>query len=211
MPLIAFLGEALAISLSGVIAPGPMTAVTVRAGALHPFAGALVAVGHGLVEIPLMVALLFGLGRLLEIAEVAVAVGLAGALVLLWMGIGMVTHLLRRKTAAATGGRSPLVAGVALSAGNPYFLIWWATVGAALVSRAAAHGALGFSLFALGHWLCDLLWCGALGYLSFRGRRLLGGRFEVAVTAICAVALLFFAGRFARDAITGLLQLLGAS
>jgi len=50
-----FLLEAALISLSGVLAPGPMTAVTVGEGTRSPHAGAWIAVGHGIIEIPLMI------------------------------------------------------------------------------------------------------------------------------------------------------------
>ena len=66
MPLVAFLLEAVLISLSGVMAPGPMTAAAVGAGSESPRAGALLAVGHGIVEFPLMVAILYGFGVLLN-------------------------------------------------------------------------------------------------------------------------------------------------
>jgi threonine/homoserine/homoserine lactone efflux protein len=41
---------------------------------------------------------------------------------------------------------------------NPYFFVWWATVGAALVVKAAAWGPAGLILFGLVHWSCDLGW-----------------------------------------------------
>jgi len=207
MGLVGFLGEAMAISLSGVIAPGPMTAVTAGEGTRSPYAGVLVALGHGLVEVPLMIGLLFGLGAILEIPAVRVAIGLAGSLFLLWMGIGMLRGLRAGDTRSLASRRSPLAAGAALSAGNPYFLLWWATVGATLVSRSAVHGALGFALFAIGHWLCDLVWCSLVAYLSFRGKQLLGGRIGLGIAAICAIALIGFGGRFAYDAIVGLIRL----
>jgi threonine/homoserine/homoserine lactone efflux protein len=46
--LSAFLLEAVLISLSGVIAPGPVTAVTVSKGTKSPHAGAIIALGHGI-------------------------------------------------------------------------------------------------------------------------------------------------------------------
>jgi threonine/homoserine/homoserine lactone efflux protein len=207
MGLGAFLGEAVAISLSGVMAPGPMTAVTAGEGTRSPYAGVLIALGHGLIEVPLMLGILFGLGAVFEVPGVRIALGLAGSAFLLCMGIGMLRGLRTHSRGTRLSRRSPLVAGATLSAGNPYFLLWWATVGAALVSRSAVHGALGFTLFAVSHWLCDLLWCGLVAFISFRGRTLLGGRFGLAVALVCGLALIGFAGRFAYDAAIGLLRL----
>jgi hypothetical protein len=50
-----FLAGAMVISLTGVMAPGPLAAVTVGKGSKAPHAGALVAVGHAVVEFPLMI------------------------------------------------------------------------------------------------------------------------------------------------------------
>lgn len=65
MGLPAFLLEASLISLSGVMAPGPLTTVTVGKGSRSPHAGGLVAIGHGIVEFPLMIFIFYGLGVLL--------------------------------------------------------------------------------------------------------------------------------------------------
>lgn len=47
--ILVFGAEAAGISLSGVMAPGVITAATLAAGTRNPHAGALVAVGHGIV------------------------------------------------------------------------------------------------------------------------------------------------------------------
>jgi threonine/homoserine/homoserine lactone efflux protein len=85
MPL--FLASVVSMSLSGVMMPGPVTAVTIANGAKHKSAGALIAVGHGLVEIPLIVLIYFGFAHLLELSGVKIGVGLAGGLVLIWMAL----------------------------------------------------------------------------------------------------------------------------
>ena len=51
--LAVFLFKAFVISLSGVLAPGPMTAAAVGHGVRSRHAGALMAVGHAVVEFPL--------------------------------------------------------------------------------------------------------------------------------------------------------------
>lgn len=66
MPLLTFLFEAVLISLSGVLAPGPITAVTIGKGKESPHAGAFVAIGHGIVEFPLIISIFYGFGYLLK-------------------------------------------------------------------------------------------------------------------------------------------------
>jgi threonine/homoserine/homoserine lactone efflux protein len=98
------------------------------------------------------------------------------------------------------------MAGIALSIGNPYFLLWWATVGLGLVLSAARFGALGLVLFIVLHWLCDLVWYTLLSSLSFRGVRTFGSGLYRMVSIICGLAMLFFGGAF----ILGSLKLLTA-
>jgi len=205
MPFLAFLLETVLISLSGVLAPGPITAVTIGKGSESPHAGALVAMGHGIVEFPLMLSIFYGFGRLLDSFYVKAVIALVGGLFLLVMGVGMFRSIKRLEVGSSNSSRSPVVAGVLLSLGNPYFLIWWATVGAMLISRSADFGMLGFLAFMLSHWLCDFLWCYFLSALSFRGGRFFGMGFQKVIFAVCGVFLLFFGGRFITDAVKALL------
>ena len=201
MSLLTFLFEAVLISLSGVMAPGPITAVTVGKGNESPHAGALVAIGHGIVEFPLMISIYYGFGYLLNLFYVEAVVALVGGLFLLVMGVGMLRGIKRFEVSSSEYAYSPLVAGIVLSLGNPYFLIWWATVGAALILRSVSFGMLGFLIFALLHWLCDFLWSYFLSALSFKGGRFFGKRFQKVVFAMSGVFLLFFSGKFIVGAV----------
>ena len=64
MELVLFLGKVIMISLSGVMAPGPVTAVVIASGARNRYAGILMALGHGIVEFPLMIVIVLGAGTL---------------------------------------------------------------------------------------------------------------------------------------------------
>jgi threonine/homoserine/homoserine lactone efflux protein len=202
MPYLVFLSEAVLISLSGVMAPGPITAVAVGRGSKSPHAGALVAIGHGIVEFPVMAAVFYGVGRLLQIPYVQSAIGILGAAFLVFMGAGMLRSVWRKDSDLEATDRSPVLAGVVLSLGSPYFLIWWATVGAALVIRSMAFGVVGFLIFALAHWACDFLWCYTLSGVSYKGGQFFGSKFQRAVFLACGVALLFFGAKLLLD--TGL-------
>jgi len=201
--LLVFLVKALVVSLSGVLAPGPVTAATIAAGTRRRHAGALIALGHATVELPLMVLILAGIGAVFEREGVRIAIGLLGGAFLALMGGQMLLEL--RRPGPAAGGapadeRHPFVTGVVLSAGNPYFLLWWATVGLALAGEAAGMGAVAFALFALIHSLCDLAWLEALSLATFRGTRLVGAGGQKVVLGVCGAALLVLAGMFLHDA-----------
>lgn len=197
---IQFIAGAMVISLTGVMAPGPLSAATMGKGSRSPHAGALIAVGHGIIEFPLMVAILFGLGYVFDLPYVKQGIGLAGGAYMLFMAVGMFRSLGSGALEGADDSRSPMAAGAALSAANPYFLIWWATVGGALLMQAAGFGAAGIAVFMVAHWLCDLGWSWFLSALSFNGGRIYGAVFQKAISAVSGAALVFFGAKFIYDA-----------
>ncbi len=96
------------------------------------------------------------------------------------------------KIGALGGGLLGLVAGILLRLGSPYFFVWWATVGAALILQSVAFGVWGFVALALSHWICDFVWDYFLSALSYKGGRFLGGGFQKAVFALTGIVLLYF-------------------
>jgi len=175
------------------MAPGPVTAAAIAMGSRNRFAGALIAVGHGIIEFPLMILIVLGMDNILKSTNTQIVIGLAGGLFLLIMAIQMLSSLRQAENQSALITRSgPVVAGIVLSGGNPYFLLWWATVGLALATTATSLGIWAFALFAMVHWLCDLVWLSALSWASFKGSSLLGDLVQRAVLIICSVALFVF-------------------
>ncbi|MFA7486297.1 MAG: lysine transporter LysE, partial [Phycisphaerae bacterium] len=62
MNLAAFLITVFVISLSGVLAPGPVTTAAIALGSRNKFAGFLIGIGHVIVELPVIIILIFGAG-----------------------------------------------------------------------------------------------------------------------------------------------------
>ncbi len=192
MELIWFLIQVFIISISGAMQPGPVTATAITMGTRNRWAGSLVAVGHGIVEFPLMVLIIFGLGTIIQRPSAQIAIGLTGGLVLVYMAYGMFRTALHPVEAQPDEKDKPVWAGVVLTVSNPYFLLWWATVGLGLATTATKYGMYGFVLFAIVHWLVDLMWVTALSFASFHGTTLLGPKVQKRVMQVCAVAMLFF-------------------
>lgn len=69
-----------------------------------------------------------------------------------------------------------------------------------LATTATEFGIWAFALFAIVHWLVDLLWVSALSLASFHGTTLLGPKLQTIVLKICAAAMLFFAIFFIYNA-----------
>jgi len=209
MELLLFLIKVVIISLSGVTAPGPVTAAAIAIGARSRYAGPLIAVGHGIVEFPLMILIVLGMDTILKSSTTQIAIGLAGGMFLLIMAVQMLRSLTDLQNPEAHVTKSgPVATGVILSAGNPYFLVWWATVGLTLAMTAKGLGIWTFVLFAIVHWLCDLVWLSALSWASFKGSMLLGPRSQRIVLPICSLALLTFGLFFIYNAIRPLMRLL---
>jgi threonine/homoserine/homoserine lactone efflux protein len=198
--MFAFLSEVVVISLSGVMAPGPVTAAALGKGSRMPHAGALIAIGHGLVEVPVMIAVLLGVRGLVEVPYVRLGVSVLGATFLIVMAIGMLRSLREPEIGPMHSAGSPLTAGVLLTLGNPYFFVWWATIGATLVLRSVAFGVWGFVALAASHWLCDFVWDYFLSVLSFKGGQFFGKRFQKAVFLVCGCLLAVFAVKLLLDA-----------
>jgi threonine/homoserine/homoserine lactone efflux protein len=210
------------ISLSGALSPGPLTALAISEGArAGRWAGTRLALGHGLVEIPLVFAIAYGLGEWLRRPRVGGLIGLLGAAVLLWMGYGLAIGAWRGTLtlAGATAGPRPAAlrfghvpGGVLFTVTNPYWSLWWATLGASYVARvvglSAAPAAVGG--LALSHWATDLVWLGGLSLLIASGRKLIGDRGYRIVMLVCGVFLLALGCYFAWSGL-GLLAKAGAS
>ena len=187
-----FLGSVIFLSASGVMMPGPVTAVTVAKGSQRKWAGALIAIGHGIIEIPLMLLVYFGLASYMKLTGVQIGVGLAGGLMLLWMAWGM----FRTRPTALDDKKdmphSSVVAGLATTAASPYFFLWWATVGAALLVNASDFGKTGVLAFGAVHWFCDLVWLFFLSWVVFKSKRLWTPKVSAVVFGICAAVLAGF-------------------
>ncbi len=209
MELFFFLITAVGVSLSGVMAPGPMTAAAIAMGTNNRFAGALIAIGHGIIEFPLMILIMLGMDKLLKSTPAQIVIGLAGGMFLLIMAIQMLRSLRNIETREVKVTKSgPVAAGVILSGGNPYFLFWWATVGLTLAMTAKGLGIWAFALFAIIHWLCDFVWLQILSWASFKSTGLLGQRSQRIVLRICSVALIGFGAFFIYNATDTLIKLL---
>jgi threonine/homoserine/homoserine lactone efflux protein len=206
--LFQFLLIVIGVSISGVVSPGPITATTIAMGARNKHAGSLIGIGHGMLEMPLMLLIIAGMDRLLSARSFQIAIGLAGGLVLLFMAIQMFRDAGKPVTQSgpAAAGRGPVLTGFILSATSPFFILWWATIGLGLAIQAKELGVPAFVLFTITHIMCDVVWLEILSQTSFRGARVLSDKAFAVVLKICATALVYFAAMFIWSAARNLLS-----
>ena len=198
------------VALSGALMPGPLLTITVGEATRRGFwAGPLIILGHGILELTLVVLLLAGLGTVLNRPLVLGTVGLVGGGVLAWMGLGLLrasrTSRLQME-AKSTTGLHPVWSGIFMSLANPYWLIWWLTIGLGYVMFSMQYGWLGVALFFVGHILADFAWYTLVSGAVAQGRRLISDRIYQGFLAGCGVFLFGFAGYFAVQGVKFLLN-----
>jgi len=194
--MLALLASVFVISLSGALMPGPVFATVLTKSCKSPWAGAQASLGHAVIEVPLILLISWGAASFFDHAAVKFILGVAGGAMVVWMGIGMFRA--RKVIASEQKDRSynAFTAGLMLSAGNPFFILWWATVGALLISKAAEFGAGGLWALILTHWLTDLIWLSIVSWIVFKTHRLWAPAFQTAVFTLCSLLLIGFGGWF---------------
>jgi threonine/homoserine/homoserine lactone efflux protein len=188
--------------------PGPLLTVTVsespRRGAVT---GPLMILGHGILELGLVIALLLGLAPILKQDAVFISISLAGGGILIWMAVSMfrsLPNLYLDLDASPGKPRNLILSGIILSLANPYWTIWWASIGLGYIMSSAKLGAAGIISFFAGHILADFIWYSFISYSVSRGRRFLSNTLYRGLIGGCASFLLIFACCFLYS---GLLKL----
>ena len=179
--------------------------------------------GHALLEMLIIVLLLLGFSFVLENRGVVRGIGVTGGALLVWFGSSIIRDALRGRIptdflrAAPAGseagvevGRAvpgpatlgqgrksldnPVVGGVLVSMANPYWWVWWATIGFAfLVQFDISFDAWPLLLaFFLGHEAGDLIWYVLVSCLSFFGLRHLNRRAYYGILGVCAAFMILF-------------------
>jgi len=200
------------LALSGALMPGPLMTVTVsessRRGATT---GPLMIFGHGLLELALVAALISGLAPILVRDDVFILISLTGGTVLVWMGISMLRTLPKLTLSCPESqvkSRNLVVMGIVLSAINPYWLIWWASIGLGYIMHSLKYGMVGVTAFFLGHILADLAWYALISFGVAKGRHLFNDGVYRKLIGGCAVFLVLLAFWFFTNGLQKMLDVL---
>jgi len=199
--------QAFVVGLSGAMSPGSYLTVTIaRTMQKGPWSAALMLVGHALLEATLLIGFAFGLQRFLRLPSVTLALALVGGAVLLWMGSSLLAGSLRGTIAAdleyaEDAGMSghpvgAIAQGAIVSLSNPYWTLWWATIGVKLAADGLAIGPVGVAAFFIGHQLADVSWYAFVIAVVHRGRSLLNPRIYCTIMGVLGAALLYMGARF---------------
>ncbi|HBH87631.1 MAG TPA: lysine transporter LysE [Syntrophaceae bacterium] len=188
------------IALSGAMMPGPLLTATISESSQRGFlAGPLLIAGHGILELLLLVALVFGIAPFLQRDDVFAVVAIVGGVILFWMAAGMfrsIPSLSLKLNPGKVKRGSLLINGILFSIANPYWIIWWATIGFGYVLYSWRFGLAGIAFFFAGHILADLAWYSLVAAAVGKGRHLFTDRLYRGIIGTCAVVLVLFSFYF---------------
>jgi threonine/homoserine/homoserine lactone efflux protein len=204
-----FLVSVFVISLSGVLMPGPLFAVTIQKAYKRKSAGALIAVGHAIIEFPLMFVIFFVLSQFKIPSVVQVVVGLVGGSMMVFMGVQTFRKRNKTEEALVSSNRDSVLAGIYTTAVNAGFILWWLTIGTTLILNAQLFGLIGFSLFAGVHWLSDLSFYTVIALAIFKSQQLWSQRWNqqvrMGITLFCVAVFIGFGVYFIGSSLWSIL------
>ena len=191
------LGSAFLVGLTGAVAPGPLLALDIRESVrLGVRAGVLVSTGHAVADLAIVLTLAAGVSRIVNTDLALAVMGPVGGGFLLWMGWSMARNV--PTTAPWSNGhvrplaRSaayPLLGGALVSVANPFWFLWWLTVGSTFLVSASPQGTAGTYTFYVGHILADYAWYVAVAFALGSGRRFMSDGVYRIVMLISALLL----------------------
>ena len=161
--------------------------------------------GHGILELVLVIALLSGFAPFFARDEVFIAVSLCGGIILTWMAYSMFRELPRLTLELNTSTEKKqnlILTGILLSLANPYWFIWWATIGMGYIMYSNDFGLPGIISFFSGHILADLAWYSLVSFSVAKGGRFFSDAIYRKIIGFCASFLLIFAFYFFYSGVT---------
>jgi len=213
MLLVAF-----AIGLTGALTPGPTLIATIRASVEYGwYAGPVITAGHCLVEFVVFVLILVGLITVagqyswLIAALGGFALVVFGIMTILGSRTMSISGTLADGVSVAKSGWGPagtrglrqlFLSGVLTSMANPFFWVWWLSVGSAMVVAGLEGGIILGAAFLVGHWVADITWYTVVSVTIHRGRTLLSDNWYRAINALCGAFLVIFGVWFFSVAIS---------
>ena len=200
--IIEFVIIVIVISASGVMAPGPLFAANISYGLRKGAkSGIKMAMGHTIVEFPLVILLGIGVFSLETFPEFRIIISTVGAITLFVFALVQIkTVLQNNKNITSTPKHGPLVTGIVLSALNPFFIIWWLTVGFKLISDAMLIWAFSgiVIVFFLHIWM-DFAWLGGISFLVSKSSKILSNRNYKFIMIGLSLLLVYFGITFLVD------------
>lgn len=193
------------ISTSGVLSPGPLFFVNLYYGSKYgPFNGVKIALGHMIVELPLIIFLFYGLEKFSSFflsEDVLKMIGIIGGIFMIFFSILQINSIMTNKYSETSNNKrskyeikNPFLIGIIFTALNPFFLIWWSTLGLKLVSDSINFFGYFEGIFILffSHIWMDYFWLGVTSFMAFRGRSIINEKYYQLILLFFSCVIGFF-------------------
>jgi threonine/homoserine/homoserine lactone efflux protein len=209
MNLLDFIAFVVVVTASGALAPGPLSFGILMQGSKEGArSGFSCAIGHTLVEFPLVLALALGLLEAASQPMIKSVIGIGGGLGLIGFGTMQIYETVRTRADSGQTARtrslpaSSLVLGLALTGLNPYFILWWLTIGSALIVKALAFAAIiGVLVMYASHVWMDYAFLTSLAYFAKKGKSIVGSKYYKLVLIAFGLVLVYYGLSFIVDAV----------
>jgi threonine/homoserine/homoserine lactone efflux protein len=181
------------IGLTGALAPGPTLVATINASIAGDWTtGLKVSLGHAIVELFLVILIILGLATV-ALPYTTVIAGIGGIALVVF---GILTIKGSRKATMRTSEvqtiANPYMAGLVTSAANPYFWIWWLSIGSAMVIAGLEGGLALAGAFMVGHWTADIAWYTLVSTGVSKGKTLFSDTVYQKIMGLCGIFLMVF-------------------
>jgi threonine/homoserine/homoserine lactone efflux protein len=206
-----FLGS-LMVAFTGALMPGPMLTLVITSVAQKGFKTAVfIVIGHSILELLIVASFYLGVLKYLDNTLAVKIISMAGGAFLIYMAISIIISVARKKIkldldskkiTQNLGTKGALVItgkGILISLANPYWYVWWMTIGAAFMVKSVQHSFGGVASFYTGHILADFIWYLFVGFLISTGRRFLNQKVYIGILLTCSAFLLYLGIKFILD------------
>jgi threonine/homoserine/homoserine lactone efflux protein len=206
MDTLGFVVTVILLTASGALAPGPLFFQTISQGTkTGTRSGLIFSIAHTIVEFSLIMLLAFGLLAVRNEVFIRTSIGVLGGVVLIIFGLYQIIGVLKKKEIVqkqVVPSQRLFFIGVLFTALNPYFIVWWLTVGSNLVLLALEFAALtGVIFMFLCHVWMDYVWLIAVSYFAKKGVNALGSKWYRILIGLFGVILIYFGVSFLGDAV----------
>ena len=200
--ILGFAIMVVAISASGVMSPGPLFSANIIYGLKEgKISGLKIAIGHTIVEFPLIILLGTGIVTSNIFPEYRILIAVIGALgIFAFAGLQIRSLFQKNIQKNLKPSRGPILAGVFLSALNPFFIVWWLTIGFKLITESIElWGFIGIIVLFLFHIWMDYVWLYVVAFFASKTSNFLSNR-NYKILIIClTIILIYFGIEFLRE------------
>jgi len=203
------------VALTGAMSPGPLLTYTIIKSAKTNKRGYLmglwIIIGHAILEMGIILLLLLGFSFVLKNIAVVRIIGVSGGLILILFGAFIIRDIFNGSISTSflnsrdepnndpglvenKGIENPVIGGIMVSMSNPYWWVWWATIGFAFMIQFNISFEKWPKLLAffLGHEAGDLIWYLLVSTLAFFGLRHMNRKAYYGILMICALFMVLF-------------------